>query len=64
MRHSQYNRMYAPRTFYCHESHLRCFPLLRSSLLLIKWRSLRDSVRASSHASMESVRTESRVNCA
>ena len=24
-RHSRYNRMYAPRTFYCHESHLRCF---------------------------------------
>ena len=24
-RHSQYNRMYAPRTFYCHETQLRCF---------------------------------------
>ena len=24
-RHSQYNRMYAPQTFYCHESQLRSF---------------------------------------
>ncbi len=40
-RHLQYNRMYAPRTFYCHESRLRRSPLLRSSFLLIKWRSLR-----------------------
>ena len=26
------NRMHAPRTFYCHESHLRCSPLLCGSL--------------------------------
>ena len=37
-RHSQYNRMYASRTFYCHEPRLRRSPLLRSSFLLIKWR--------------------------
>ena len=24
-RHSRYNRMYAPQTFYCHESQLRSF---------------------------------------
>ena len=40
-RHSRYNRMYAPQTFYCHESQLRSFWLLAQLLLLIEWRSLR-----------------------
>ena len=39
--HSQYNRMYAPQTFYCHEPHLRRSLLLCSSFLLIKWHYLR-----------------------
>ena len=62
-RHSQYNRMHAPRTFYCHESPLRGFPLLRSSLLLIERRSLRSFPCTDPHASMESVLRKLRVNC-
>ena len=42
MRHSQYNRMYAPRTFYCHEPRLRRSPLLRSSFFI---RSLKNQHR-------------------
>ena len=45
-RHSRYNRMYAPRTFYCHESQLRCFWLLAQLLLLIDWRSLRGALQS------------------
>ena len=63
LRHSQYNRMHAPRTFYCHESHLRCSPLLCSSFLLIKWRSLRSFLSSDSHASMKSELGKLRVNC-
>ena len=45
-RHSRYNRMYTMRTFYCHESQLRCFPLLAQLLLLINWRSLRGALQS------------------
>ena len=62
-RHSQYNRMYASRTFYCHEPRLRRSPLLRSSFLLIKWRSLRTFLQADFHASMKSACKKVRVNC-
>ena len=62
-RHSQYNRMHALRTFYCHESHLRCSPLLCSSFLLIKWRSLRSFLSSDSHASMKAELGKLRVNC-
>ena len=39
------------------------FALLRSSFLLIEWRSLRSFPRTDSHASMESVLRKLRVNC-
>ena len=45
------------------KAHLRCFPLLRSSFLLIKWRSLRGFLCTDSHASMESAHKKPRVNC-
>ena len=55
--------MYASRTFYCHELRLRRSPLLRSSFLLIKWRSLRGFLCTDSHANMESAPKKPRVNC-
>ena len=42
---------------------LRRSPLLRSSFLLIKWRSLRDFLYTDSHASMESAYKKPQVNC-
>ena len=39
------------------------FPLLRSSFLLIKWRSLRIFMQADFHASMKSAHKNMRVNC-
>ena len=44
------------------KAHLRCFPLLRSSFLLIKWRSLRGFLYTDSHASMESAYKKPQVN--
>ena len=61
-RHSQYNRMYASLTFYCRKSQLRCFPLLRSSLLLISRRSLCSFPQADFHASMKSAHRKPQVN--
>ena len=58
------DRMYAPRTFYCHELPLRCFPLLCSGFfLLMEWRSLRPLLQADFHASMKSAHSKRRVNC-
>lgn len=57
------NRMHAPRTFYCHEPRLRRSPLLRSSFLLIKWRSLRTLLSSDFRASTESEPRRMRVNC-
>ena len=45
------------------KAHLRCFPLLRSSFLLIKWRSLRALLSSDFRASTESERRRVRVNC-
>ena len=42
--------------------HLRCSPLLRSSLLLIARRSLRIFMQTDFHASMKSVHKKIRVN--
>ena len=58
-----YNRMYAPRTFYCHESQLRCFPLLAQLLLLIDWRSLRGALQTDFRVNTKSVCRTPRVNC-
>ena len=38
-------------------------PLLRSSFLLMKWRSLRTFMQADFHASMKSAHKDVRVNC-
>ena len=62
-RHSRYNRMYAPRTFYCHESQLRCFWLLAQLLLLIDWRSLRGALQSDFRVNTKSVCRTPRVNC-
>ena len=45
------------------KAHLRCFPLLRSSFLLIKWRSLRALLSSDFRASTESELRRARVNC-
>ena len=42
---------------------LRGSPLLRSSFLLISWRSLRTFMQADFHASMKSAHKNVRVNC-
>ena len=42
---------------------LRGSPLLRSSFLLIDWRSLRTFMQADFHASMKSAHKNVRVNC-
>ena len=60
-RHSRYNRMYAPRTFYCHESQLRCFWLLAQLLLLIDWRSLRGALQSDFRVNTKSVCRTPRV---
>ena len=60
-RHSRYNRMYAPRTFYCHESQLRCFWLLAQLLLLIGWRSLRSVPQSDFRVNTKSVCRTPRV---
>ena len=63
------------RAFYCsfqnrlqftraiRKTRLRRSPLLRSSFLLIKWRSLRAFLEADFHASMKSAYKKVRVNC-
>ena len=45
------------------KTHLRCFPLLRSSFLLMKWRSLRAFLVADFPASTKSATRKARVNC-
>ena len=45
------------------KTHLRCFPLLRSSFLLMKWRSLRAFLAADFPASTKSAARKARVNC-
>ena len=45
------------------KTHLRCFPLLRGSFLLMRRRSLRMFMYPDFHASMKSVHKNIRVNC-